>query len=76
MCRRCLGPHSLITDGAQVDGGIEKVTPGRATPLRRALRIIPTTNKAGNSMLLYSLLFHTPPLCTVQYVLWGLFFLF
>ena len=40
----------------------------RATPLRRlrrALGIIPTANKAGNSMLLYSLLFYTPPLYTV-----------
>ena len=54
----------------------------RATPLRRlrhlqrALGIIPTANKTGNSLLLDSLLFHTPPLCTVQYVPWGLFFLF
>ena len=44
--------------------------------LRRALEIIPTANKTGNSLLLHSLLFHTPPLCTVQYVPWGLFFLF
>ena len=44
----------------------------RATPLRRALQralgIIPTANKIGNSMLLYFLLFPTPPLYTVQYV--------
>ena len=54
----------------------------RATPLRRALGIILIANKAGNLLLLDSLLFHTPPLCTmqyvpwVQYVPWGLFFLF
>ena len=51
----------------------------RATPLRRlwrALGIIPIANKTGNSLSLYSLLFHTPPLYTVQYIPWGLFFLF
>ena len=43
--------------------------------LRRAFGIIPTTNKTDHSLLLDSLLFHTPPLCTVQYVPRGLFFL-
>ena len=40
----------------------------------RALRIIPAANKTGNPLLLDSLLFHTPPFCTVQYVPWGIFF--
>ena len=44
--------------------------------MQRALGIIPTANKTGNSLLPYSLLFHTPPLYTVQHAPWGLFFLF
>ena len=47
-----------------------------AAHLLRALGIIPTANETGNSLLLYSLPFHTPRLNTVQYVPWGLFFLF
>ena len=69
-----------------------EVTLLRATPLRClrhlrcALRRTCSTpaartrndpnSKQGNSLLLDSLLFHTPPLCIVQYVPWGLFFLF
>ena len=33
-------------------------------------------HKPSNLLLLHSLLFHTPPLYTVQHVPWGLFFLF
>ena len=61
-------------------------TPKRATPLRRlwrlrcalqrALGIIPSANKTRNSLLLDSLLFDTPSLCTVQHVLGDSFFFF
>ena len=47
-----------------------------AARLRRMLGIFLIANKTGNSLLLDSLLFHTPPLCIVQYVPWGLFFFF
>ena len=53
---------------------IEGYTPA-ARP-RRALGIILSANKVDDSMLLYFLLFHTPPLYTGQYVPYGLFFLF
>ena len=70
--------HRAPWPGEVTLGTMEGVVQGPATPLRRlrcALGIIPTANKTGNSLFLDSLLFHTPPLCTVQYVPWGLFFL-
>ena len=47
-----------------------------AAHLRRALGIIPSANKTCNSLLLDSLLFDTPSLCTVQHVLGDSFFFF
>ena len=47
-----------------------------AAHLRRALGIIPSANKTRNSLLLDSLLFDTPSLCTVQHVLGDSFFFF
>ena len=44
--------------------------------LWRALGIIPSANKTQNSLLLDSLLFDTPPLCSVQHVLGDSFFFF
>ena len=44
--------------------------------LQRALGIIPSANKTHNSLLLDSLLFDTPSLCTVQHVLGDSFFFF
>ena len=44
--------------------------------LQPVLGILLTADKTGNSLLLDSLLFDTPPLCTVEYVPWGLFIRF
>ena len=74
-CKDGLAGVGSRTDVHKAHGGPTQ-GPWRATPLRRALGIIPTANKAGNSMLLYFLLFHTPPLYTRQYAPSGLFFLF
>ena len=56
----------LRMGGQTIWNAPEGYTP--AAHLRRALGIILTANKTGNLLLLYSLLFHTPPLYTVQYV--------
>ena len=47
-----------------------------APHLRRVLGIIPSANKTCNSLLLDSLLFDTPSLCTLQHVLGDFFFFF
>ena len=45
-----------------------------AARLQCALGIIPSANKTRNSLLLDSLLFDTPSLCTVQHVIGDSFF--
>ena len=70
-----------VTNSAWKKGLSVRATPPRRLwrlqhTLHRALGIVRTMNKTGNSLLLYSLLLPTPPLYTVQYVPWGPFFLF
>ena len=68
--------NETISQGGGAGREIFGPTPLRATPLRRELGIIPSAHKTRNSLLLDSLLFDNPSLCTVQHVLGDSFFFF
>ena len=66
------GAQAWHTQAEAAHGQMSAVTTEGYTPaarLRRALGIIPSAKKTCNSLLLHSLLFDTPSLCTLQHVL-------